>query len=268
MVDTRDARGSGKAFTMGNSRLRLSRLLSGVGVAALVLVAAVILPGRASRRTVVVSAALGKDAPVIEHVHSAGGGAQKGSEAVGLPAIMPREQEMALAESAGPPGVAKAASIYVLERGTGYAVARQGTNGFACLVNRDRADTLEPECFDPEGAESILPVVLEGARLREQGVAAAEIDRRIAEGFQSGKYRAPRRGGVTYMLSKENKVFNGRRVISYPPHVMIFAPYVKNADIGADFKNPWMPWVLGEGTPHAYIMVVVRETEAAVRGGG
>lgn len=172
--------------------------------------------------------------------------------------LLPRDREIQLAESAGPPGLVRDAALYVLEP-QGYTMARGGSNGFSCLVGRDRQDTLEPMCFDPEGSQAILPVVLDAARFRGEGLSEEEIEKRIAEGFQAGRYRAPRRAGITYMLSKENLVFNGSKVIGYPPHVMIFAPYVTNKDIGADFKSPWMPWVLGEGSPHAYIMVVVRE---------
>lgn len=172
--------------------------------------------------------------------------------------LLPRDREIQLAESAGPPGLIRDAAIYVLEP-QGYTMARGGSSGFSCLVGRERPDTLEPMCFDPEGSQTILPAVLDAARFRGQGLGEEEIGRRIAEGYQAGRYRAPRRAGITYMLSKENLVFNGQKVISYPPHVMIFAPYVTNKDIGADFKNRWLPWVLGEGTPHAYIMVVVRE---------
>lgn len=179
----------------------------------------------------------------------------------GVPPLIPREEEIALAMSAGPPGITKDATIYILERGKGYIAARNGTNGFACLVNRDQPDTLEPECFDPEGVETIMPVEMEKAKLRELGMQQEEISAKIAAGYESGIYRAPRKGGVTYMLSTENKVFNGRSVISYPPHVMIFAPYLKNSDIGADFKDPAMPWVLNEGSPHAYIMVTVLDRE-------
>jgi hypothetical protein len=172
--------------------------------------------------------------------------------------LLPRERELQLAESAGPSGVVRDATLYTLGR-EGYQVARSGSNGFSCLVGRERTDTLEPMCFDLEGSQAILPVVLDAAKFRGEGLSEEEINRRIAEGFQAGRYRAPQRAGITYMLSRENLVFNGQKVISYPPHVMIFAPYVTNKDIGADFKNRWLPWVLAEGTPHAYIMVVVRE---------
>jgi hypothetical protein len=39
---------------------------------------------------------------------------------------------------------------------------------------------------------------------------------------------------------------------------MIYAPYLTNKDIGATGKDPNAPWVLNEGSPHAYIIVVTR----------
>jgi hypothetical protein len=176
-----------------------------------------------------------------------------------LPALLSRDQEISLAESAGPASITKDATIYVLERASGYTIARKGANGFVCFVHRDRPDTLEPECFDPEGVESLFPPEFDKAKFREEGMTEEEAVRKIDAGFASGTYRVPRRNAVTYMLSTKNHVFNGEKVISYPPHIMISAPYLKNSDIGADFHDPSMPWVLNEGSPHAYIIVVVRD---------
>ncbi len=175
------------------------------------------------------------------------------------PGLLPPDREIALAESAGPPAIAKAASIYLLERG-GFKLAREGTNGFACLVTREDEGSQEPQCFDPEGVATLLPVALERATLIEQGLDRAAIEAKIGEGYASGKFRAPRRGGVTYMLSRENRVFNGEKIVNYSPHVMIMAPYVTNKDIGADYSDPAMPWVLGEGKPGAYVIVPVRDS--------
>jgi len=63
------------------------------------------------------------------------------------------------------------------------------------------------------------------------------------------------------MLSPENHVWNGERTVRSHPYVMIYAPYVTNADIGAERSSPWMPWVLNEGQPNAYIITVVRTDE-------
>lgn len=174
-----------------------------------------------------------------------------------LPELLPKDREIAIARSAGPASIREKADIYVLKRG-GFELAKKGGNGFACLITREDEGSFEPQCFDPEGVASLLPVALEKAKLYEQGKSGAEVAAAIGEGYASGKFRAPRRGGVTYMLSTENKVFNGEKIIAYPPHVMVMAPYVTNADIGADFSDPALPWVLNEGRPDAYVIVVTQ----------
>ena len=166
-------------------------------------------------------------------------------------------EEVVLALSALPEGMRAAAGVYVLGP-TGYRQVRAGTSGVQCLVSRDRPDTQEPICWDREGSETILPLTLAKAEWRAAGASDEEITRREQAGFATGRFRSPRRGGVSYMLSDDNWVFNGERVIRYRPHVMTYAPYVTNADIGATRTDPLSPWVLNEGTPHAYIIVARR----------
>ncbi|MDX2042994.1 MAG: hypothetical protein SF097_17380 [Acidobacteriota bacterium] len=66
------------------------------------------------------------------------------------------------------------------------------------------------------------------------------------------------------MLSTEFKEHNhqtSQLEQIYPPHVMFYAPYMKNADIGAlpnHRGSQAQPWILNEGTPTAYIIVVPR----------
>ncbi|TAK16859.1 MAG: hypothetical protein EPO35_04435 [Acidobacteria bacterium] len=164
-------------------------------------------------------------------------------------------QEIELALSAAPETLRAGAGVYVLGT-SGYKKVRETANGLTCLVERTRPDTLEPICWDPEGTATIMPKVLAEAEWRAAGIAAAEVERRTSEGFASGRFRAPTRAGVAYMMSAHNYVFNGERVIHYQPHVMIYAPYVTNKMIGADMKDPNQPWVLNEGSPHAYIIVI------------
>jgi hypothetical protein len=166
-------------------------------------------------------------------------------------------EEVALAVSAAPESLRAGAAVYVLGK-DGYRKVRSTTNGLTCLVSHDRPDTTEPICWDPEGTETIMPVALDRAKWRAQGVSEAEIERRIADGFAKGAYRAPRRAGIAYMLSAHNYVFNGERVIHFSPHVMSYAPYLRNADIGSDGTDPNAPWILEEGSPHAYIIVVTK----------
>lgn len=174
---------------------------------------------------------------------------------VSLPASP--EEEIELALSAAPPAAREDAGVYVLGS-DGYVLAREGKSGLTCLVERGPEGSLEPICWDAEGAETLLPVALEKARLRAQGKTEDDVSAHIADGYASGRFRAPRRAGVAYMLSTENHVWNGERIVRYHPHVMVYAPYVTNADIGSDGMSPWMPWVLNEGEPNAYIITVVR----------
>lgn len=163
-------------------------------------------------------------------------------------------QEIGMALGALPESMRPAATVYVLGA-AGYRKAREGTSGVSCLLQRSRPDTQEPICWDREGSETILPLVLDEAAWRAAGVDEAGIARRVADGFASGKYRAPRRPGMSYMLSPHNYVFNGERVVHYRPHLMSYAPYLTNADIGTDGTDPSAPWILHEGSPHAYIII-------------
>jgi hypothetical protein len=166
-------------------------------------------------------------------------------------------EEMTLALSALPAGMREAAGVYVL-RPSGYVKVRESRSGVHCLLSRSRPDTQEPICWDREGSETILPLALAKAEWRAAGATDAEIEKREREGFAAGRFLAPRKGGISYMLSSENWVHNGQKVVKYFPHVMFYAPYATNADIGSDGKDPYAPWVLNPGTPHAYIIIVTR----------
>src|SRR5262249_19297838 len=66
-----------------------------------------------------------------------------------IDAQTPPGVQMALALSAGPP-VADKAAVYVLGP-KGYSKLKEGTNGFSCIVQRERLDEIAPQCFDAEG---------------------------------------------------------------------------------------------------------------------
>lgn len=172
--------------------------------------------------------------------------------------LLPQEREIELAKSAGLPDWTGQATIYVLKRG-GYVKAREGNNGFSCMVGRDYPGTSWPVCFDPEGTAAILPRYLREAELREQGKTREEIRRDTADRFLTGQYRAPRRVGVAYMLSNENYVSIGGAPRWFPPHLMIYSPSViRGEDIGASAQSmPLSPAILYEGDPHAYLIIVV-----------
>jgi hypothetical protein len=119
-------------------------------------------------------------------------------------ASMPREQQIALAESAAPAEVSSKATIYVLGP-KGYEKAREGTNGFSCFVGRHfvkpAETTIEPSCFDAEGSRTLLPAYLHGEDLRISGKSEAEIKADFVNGFKEGRYQYPSKPGFLYMMA-------------------------------------------------------------------
>ena len=169
-------------------------------------------------------------------------------------ATTPEAVQIALAESAAPPAVASAAAVYVIGP-AGYRKVRDGRNGFTCFVSRQRPDTLEPECFDAEGTATVLPARLFVESRRAGGAQEAAIDAEFEAGYRNGRFEAPRKPGIVYMLSPHNYVFDPERgqVIHFPGHLMFYAPYATEKDVGS---GPGAPYIVSPGTAHALMIVV------------
>jgi mannose-6-phosphate isomerase-like protein (cupin superfamily) len=179
-----------------------------------------------------------------------------------LPELLPRDREIALALSAAPTHLRDGAAVYVLES-NGYTLARKGSNGFTCLVHRDHPMNSKPTCWDREGTGTIVPAVLREGQLLMQGMTVAEVRAEIKRGFDAGTFIAPRRPGVAYMLSNQNRNYNGRtgQVAIFPPHVMFYAPNLTDADIGSTGDGEGgLPFIAYQG-PHGYMISIVPPPE-------
>ena len=184
-------------------------------------------------------------------------GAQSTSSEL-TPPLMDRQKEMALALSACPPTVAGKAAVYLLDKG-GYVKVRDSRNGFTAIVQHSMPTSQEPQCMDTEGTRTLLPRMLQVARLRAEGKRPDEVKRTVAEDLAKGLLQPASRTGVDYMLSTENMVPDEKGgVTHFPPHVMFYAPYLTNADLGSGGQSAGGPaFVAGEGTPYALIIVPV-----------
>jgi hypothetical protein len=157
-------------------------------------------------------------------------------------ASVPRERQIALAESAAPAEVSSKATIYILGV-KGYEKAREGTNGFSCFVGRHflkpTETTIEPQCFDAEGSRTLLLVYMHGEELRVSGKSEEEIKADSVSGYKEGRYKYPSKPGFLYMMSSENRLSaiteqsNG----IFPPHLMFYAPNMTAQDIGLDAQS-------------------------------
>ncbi|MGA7460863.1 MAG: hypothetical protein WBW69_11600 [Candidatus Korobacteraceae bacterium] len=157
-------------------------------------------------------------------------------------ASMPRDQQITLAESAAPAEVSSKATVYVLGP-KGYEKAREGTNGFSCLVTRHfvkpAETTIEPQCFDAEGSRTLLLVYMHGEELRTSGKSEAEIKADVASGYKEGRYQYPSKPGFLYMMSSENRLsaITNQSTGIFPPHLMFYAPNMTTQDIGLDTQS-------------------------------
>jgi hypothetical protein len=172
-------------------------------------------------------------------------------------ASVPRDQQISLALSAGPEGVRDKATVYVLGP-KGYEKAREGTNGVSCLVGRHLVKptetTVEPMCYDAEGSQTLLLAELHRAELLAKGTSEADIKTDIANGYKDGRFKAPSKPGVLYMLSGDNRLgpTPDHGTAHIPGHFMFYAPYMTGKELGYDSAAPFL---VQPGEPGAKMVV-------------
>jgi len=167
-----------------------------------------------------------------------------------------REEKVRLAKSAAPAEVSDKATVYVLERG-GYVKAQDGTNGFSCIVDRQTPLNMEPTCFDEEGSSSTLLSRLFAEDERAKGKSEEQIKAEIEQAYKSGRFHAPKKAGIVYMMSDSIYLFipGHDQLVHVPPHLMFYAPYATGKDIGTPPAGINMPRLIREGQPDAVIIV-------------
>src|SRR3954468_23836554 len=147
--------------------------------------------------------------------------------------LLPRDLEIELALNAAPAHLRDGAAVWVLDH-AGYVKARDGHNAFSCIVSRRSGDFF-PVCWDAEGASALMPIDVNDGALRLGGASNAEIERAIAAGFKDGRYRAPAKAGLAYMLSPLRYKIDESGAVTRTnpnPHVMFYGPGLTDADVG------------------------------------
>ena len=184
---------------------------------------------------------------------------------------MARDAEIALAKSAAPANVSSRATIKVLTP-SGFQVAREGDNGFTCVVMRGwSAPTYTPAqfrklvydpavrapiCFDPEASRTVLPYYELRSKLGMQGKSPDEIAEAVQSAYVKGEL--PKRDTVSfaYMWSADQNLGTG--IGHWHPHMMIFAPYYKNSMVGGnEFGSPFPQVSDDDGTPFTVVVIPV-----------
>jgi hypothetical protein len=170
--------------------------------------------------------------------------------------LLARDLETRLAVNALPKELRDGAAVMVLES-NGYVKVRSGTNPFTCIVSR-RGGNFYPVCFDEEGTRTILAAFADDAVFRMKGSTEQEIEQKLAEGFEQGRYRPPSRPGIAYMLSPATYMVNSGKLERTPPHTMFYAPFLTNADIGGILGKTAL---VDRPGPHGMIIVLAGQKE-------
>ena len=156
---------------------------------------------------------------------------------------MPAKLETQFALSAVPPGLRARATVYLLDPKKGYHLSRQGTSGVTCIVERTaweladfRNDIYIPLCYDAVGTKTYLKVIMDAAALRAQGLSPAALKAEIERRYRDKTYRVPDMAGLSYMVAPIMRTVGPPDLKVHTmamPHLMFYAPYITNEDIGA-----------------------------------
>ena len=189
-------------------------------------------------------------------------GAQNSAKAArtGRRTQLPVADEVALARSAAPGSVSDSATIYVLTD-SGYVVAAKGSWKSACYVDRSWSLSIEPHCFDAEGAATVMRMHMRKSELLHRGKTEAEADADVNAALAEGRFRLPQRPAMSYMMSAHQVLYSdeGVRVGAWQPHVMIYYPFLRTADIGVHTPDAKAAIIASEGRADASIMIVVKD---------
>lgn len=173
---------------------------------------------------------------------------------------LPRAEEIALARSAAPASFSTAASVWVFTD-TGYVLAERGSSGNACYVSRSWPASIEPHCFDAEGAGTIMPIHMHEVLLLHRGVTPADAEREIGALITAGKLRLPQKPSMSYMMSAGQQLISdeGQSAGRWQPHVMIYYPWLESTQLGMKVPDPKAGMITGSGTATSSIMIVMPE---------
>ena len=192
---------------------------------------------------------------------------------------MPAKLETQFALSALPPALRDQAIVFLLDPKKGYQLARQGTSGITCLVQRTvwemadfRNDIFIPLCYDAVGTKTYAKVMMDAAALRAQGMSPVALKAEIENRYRNKAYKAPEKAGLSYMVAPVFRTAGppDMKIHTMPmPHLMFYAPNVTNEDIGAvpNLSRPsslLYPFIDKQGiAEQSYVIQLIGEAEKA-----
>jgi hypothetical protein len=152
------------------------------------------------------------------------------------------EAKIASAMSAGPPAIAKDATILdnAMDPSGHLVVLRQGSNGWTCLPDVPATPHLDPMCIDQTWKVWL-------------------------DALMTHKTPTITQTGIAYMLQGGADASNtdpyaskptaGEQWVTSPPHIMVLSPQKLDPKVIPTDPHNGGPWIMWAGTPYEHIMV-------------
>lgn len=195
---------------------------------------------------------------IVSSVLASSGAAQEVGGPPGPRLLLERDHEIRLARSAAPKSVTANARVWYFDRGK-YVIADSGSNGIECYVSRSWPKSLEPHCFDEEGARTIMKMEMRGVEFAHAGVSGDEARKRFEGGLADGSFALPTRPAMSWMMSSAQVLYNdeGQRAGAWRPHVMIYFPNLPPGALGSGAPDVDAGMLVSPGQPTSNITIVV-----------
>jgi hypothetical protein len=185
---------------------------------------------------------------------------------------MDRDAEIALSRSAAPRAISDHATIKVLTQ-SGYQTAREGDNGFVCMVMRGftgaptftplqirafityDSKTRAPICLNPQAVRIVLPYYELRTTLAMKGKTAEQIAEAVQAAYTKGEIPKRTEASFAYMWSADQVLGPAGH---WHPHIMLYLPNYENSMLGANAQGSELPTVGDDaGTPFAVALIPV-----------
>ena len=196
---------------------------------------------------------------------------------------LPRDLEIELALSALPEDLQAGAAIYVRDPKKGFVLHRKGTNEWMTFVVRTSvrfyeanweytypSDQIIPIAYDKVGLAHHAVPYFDIEQMRIDGMSPENAKKIIRQRFADGTYKAPTKGGMSYMLAPIHRAYmepmksNLVATVSFPHH-MPYAPHMNAAKLGS-MDPHGRSGILDHGSEdsgiHGYMYFMVQSDQA------
>ncbi len=149
--------------------------------------------------------------------------------------------EIALARTAAPKSIARAAGVMVLGP-RGFVTAVKSRNGFVCIVGRRWSSAPEadfwnpnvrvPMCLNAAAVRSYLVRITKITDLALAGRTPAQVNQAVAAAIRKKELPPMEPGAMCYMMGKGG--YGGDVIPHWPPHLMFFFSDTDPATLGSE----------------------------------